>query len=69
MEPPVRVARMSGDGVEVRFYIDPDTDEPHIYNHGITESEVLQILNHPGEDLPAADGARMALGQTSAGRF
>jgi hypothetical protein len=55
--------------MEVRFYIDPDTDEPHIYNHGITESEVIQVLNYPGEDLPAADGARMALGQIAAGRF
>ncbi len=55
--------------MEVRFYLDPDNGEPHILNHGVSEAEVMQILNHPGEDLPAADGARMALGQTVAGRF
>lgn len=27
------------------------------------------VLNNPGEDRPGRDGARMALGQTSAGRF
>ena len=53
----------------IRFYCDADTGEPHILNHGITEAEVCHVLEHPGEDLPAADGARMALGQTAAGRY
>jgi hypothetical protein len=53
----------------IRFYRDPDTGEPHIFNHGITEVEVSQVLHYPGEDLPAADGARMALGQTYTGRY
>ena len=52
-----------------RFYRDPDTGEPHILDHGVTEAEVYQVLDHPGEDAPAADGARMALGQTAAGRY
>ena len=55
--------------MEVRFYYDPDSGEPHILNHGITEAEVLQVLCRPGEDRPANDGARMAMGQTVAGRF
>jgi hypothetical protein len=55
--------------MDVRFYLDPDTAEPHILNHGVTEAEAIQVLSRPGEDLPAADGARMALGQTVAGRF
>jgi len=53
----------------IRFYHDPETGDPHIFDHGITEEEVRQVLLHPGEDLPAADGARMALGQTYAGRY
>jgi len=55
--------------MEVRFYIDPDTDEPHIYNHGVHETEVLQVLQFPGEDRPGADDSRIALGQTAAGRY
>lgn len=55
--------------MHIRFYRDPDTGEPHVLNHGVTEAEVSQILQRPGEDLPAADGARMALGQTTAGRY
>ncbi|MGW8256019.1 MAG: DUF4258 domain-containing protein [Thermoguttaceae bacterium] len=54
--------------MHLRFYRDPDTGEPHIFNHGITKEEVSSVLRNPGEDLPAADGARMALGQTAAGR-
>lgn len=30
--------------MNVRFYIDPDTEEPHIYKHGIREEEVFQVL-------------------------
>ena len=55
--------------MQIRFYYDADTGEPHIFDHGISESEVCQVLNRPGEDLPAADGARMALGQTASGRY
>ena len=55
--------------MELRFYEDPDTGEPHIYNHGVTEEEVRQVLAHPGEDRPGSDGSRIALGQTGAGRY
>ena len=55
--------------MELRFYEDPDTAEPHIYNHGVTEDEVRQVLAHPGEDRPSSDDSRMALGQTDAGRY
>ena len=55
--------------MHIRFYRDPDTGEPHIYDHGISEAEVSQVFHRPGEDSPAADGARMALGQTAAGRY
>ena len=26
--------------MEGRYYLDPDTGQPHIYGHGVTESEV-----------------------------
>ena len=55
--------------VDVRYYIDSDSGEPHIYGHRITEVEVEFVLNNAGEDLPAKDNSRQALGQTAAGRY
>jgi hypothetical protein len=55
--------------MRVRFYLDPETSEPHIYDHGVTEEEVEYVLRHSGEDLPGKDGSRQALGQTSGGRY
>jgi hypothetical protein len=55
--------------LEVRFYIDPVTGEPHIHNHGVDEGEVREVLERPGEDRPGREGSRVALGQTSAGRY
>jgi predicted ArsR family transcriptional regulator len=52
----------------MRFYIDPETDEPHIYEHGVTEEEVQQVLQRPGEDRAGDEGSRVAIGQTAAGR-
>jgi len=39
----------------IRFYLDPETDQPHIYDHGVTEDEVGQVLRRSGEDR-GADG-------------
>lgn len=55
--------------MDLRFYVDRDTSEPHIYRHGISEQEVEEVLGQPGEDRPGRGGARVALGQTHAGRF
>jgi hypothetical protein len=54
--------------MELRFYNDPETGQPHIYGHGVTEEEVRQALERPGEDRPGQEGSRAASGQTSAGR-
>jgi hypothetical protein len=54
--------------MKVRFYIDPERDAPHIYRHGVSEQEVEEVLARPGEDRPAAEGARVAIGRTLAGR-
>ena len=55
--------------MDIRFYCDPTTGEPHIYNHGVTEDEVADVLRRPGEDRLGREGSRVAVGQTRAGRF
>jgi hypothetical protein len=53
----------------ISYYIDPETDLPHIYNHHVTEEEVEEVLTRPGEDRQGYEGARVAIGQTEAGRY
>jgi hypothetical protein len=55
--------------MDVRYYLDPETGQPHIHGHGVSEEEVQEVLHGRGEDLPAARGSRMRLGQTAAGRY
>ena len=42
---------------------------PHIYNHQVSEEEVIEALERAGEDRPGRNGARVALGQTASGRY
>ncbi len=44
--------------MNLRFYIDPETDAPHIYNHDVDEYEVEAVLRNPGEDRPGREGSR-----------
>lgn len=55
--------------MDVRYYLDPDTGQPHIYGHGVSEAEVEEVLRGPGEDLPGSRNSRLKLGQTAAGRY
>ena len=55
--------------MEIRFYLDPETRLPHIYEHGVTEEEVEQVLRTSGGDVRGSRGSRMKLGRTSAGRY
>jgi hypothetical protein len=55
--------------MEIRYYLDPDTQLPHIYGHGVKESEVEYVLNHPGDDRAGSEDSRHTLGQTEAGRY
>jgi hypothetical protein len=55
--------------VEVRYFIDPDTGQPHVYNHGVREDEVEWVLEHPGEERQGLDGSRVLIGQTESGRY
>ena len=53
----------------IRYYIDPATELPHIYNHDVTEDEAEEVLARPGEDRRGEEGSRVAIGQTAAGRY
>ena len=55
--------------MNVRFYIDPESRLPHIYNHEVSEDEVEDVLRKPGEDRPGKENSRIAIGQTKAGRY
>ena len=53
----------------IRFYCDPESGEPHIFNHGVSEREVEDVLLSPGEDRSGREGSRIAIGKTSEGRY
>jgi hypothetical protein len=55
--------------VNISFYLDSATGQPHIFHHGVEEEEVEDILANPGEDRPGRDGARVAIGRTAGGRY
>jgi len=55
--------------MEIRFNLDPETGQPHIYDHGVTEDEVRQVLRNVGNDFKSGRRSRIALGQTAAGRY
>ena len=55
--------------MELEFFIDPETLQPHIHNHGVTEAEVREVLARPGLVLKGRENSRFALGQTESGRY
>ncbi len=55
--------------MNIRFYLDPETQQPHIYGHAVNENEVADVLTNPGEDRPGREGSRIAIGQTRDGRY
>ena len=55
--------------MDIRYFLDPDAGQPHIYGHGVTEQEVEEVLRGRGEDLRAQGNSRREIGQTSAGRM
>ena len=55
--------------MNIRFYIDPETRLPHIYNHDVVEDEVEDVIRKPGEDRPGKENSRIAIGQTNGGRY
>jgi hypothetical protein len=55
--------------MKLRFYIDPETGEPHIFNHDVEEDEAREVLENAGEDRPGRQGSRVAIGRTEDGRY
>jgi hypothetical protein len=55
--------------VRIRYYIDPVTGLPHIYEHHVSEDEVEVILAGPLQDIRGRDDSRIAIGQTEDGRY
>jgi len=55
--------------MDIRYYVNPVTGLPHIYDHGVSEAEIEQVLRRPAEDGPSSGGSRQALGQASGGRY
>ena len=55
--------------MNIRYYIDPETELPHIYRHDVDETEVEDVLSNPGEDRPGREASRVAIGRTSDGRY
>jgi hypothetical protein len=37
--------------VQIRYYIDPTTGLPHIYEHGVSEPEIEAVLRNPQQDF------------------
>lgn len=55
--------------MQARFYLDPATGLPHALGHQVSEDEVIEVLEEPGEDRAGREGSRIAIGQTAAGRY
>ncbi|MGH7492293.1 MAG: hypothetical protein ACREOO_07850 [bacterium] len=55
--------------MKILFLVNPATGMPHIYDHGVDEDEVMEILRNFIDDRPARNNARSASGQTRAGRY
>ena len=55
--------------MKVRFHLDPETGQPHIYEHGVTEDEVRQVMALRGDDIRGRGQTRVRFGQTAAGRY
>jgi hypothetical protein len=58
------------DVMKIRYYMDTETGEPHIYNHGVSENEVEEVFESGlGQDRVSREGSRMLMGQTETGRY
>jgi hypothetical protein len=58
----LKLNALRGKKMIVRFYIDSETGQPHIHNHGVGENEVEEVLQKPGEDRPGREGSRICIG-------
>jgi len=45
--------------MRIRFYIDPETELPHIFNHTVTEEEVMEVRRMSNNYPPGWDEERV----------
>ena len=55
--------------MKVRYHIDPATGQPHIYEHGVSEEEVEDVLGRPHQDIRGREDSRISIGQARDGRY
>jgi hypothetical protein len=55
--------------VDIRYHIDAETGLPHIYDHGVSEVEVREILSGRCWVLRGRRRSKLAMGQTRSGRY
>ncbi len=55
--------------MNIRFYNNPETGLPHIYDHDVNEDEVEDVLLNHGENRAGRGQSRVVIGQTQAGRY
>lgn len=55
--------------MDIRYHIDPDTGEPHIYGHHVDEEDVEDVLDAPVETRAGRRDSRSAFGLTRDGRW
>ena len=54
--------------MQYKFYTDPETNEPHIFNHGVTEDEAIESIENKAEIKRSRKDSFVAIGRTAAGR-
>ena len=54
--------------VNVRWYTDPETGEPHALKHGVTEEEIHSAIAGVIEDRQGVDGVRVFVGKADDGQ-
>jgi len=54
--------------MEIEFYIDADTGEPHIARHGVEKWEAIDVLENAEVSYNGRGGTLVAVGQTRSGR-
>jgi len=55
--------------VNIRYNMDADTGLPHMYQHGVSEEEVEEILARPTETRRGDEDSFVLSGKTWRGRF
>jgi len=56
--------------LKFRFYIDPETSEPHVYKHEVKEQEIIEIFTERSYfERIRQDGSFEAIARTSSRRY